>query len=90
MSSDWIGWLASAVLVATLLRQIVKQAQSRAHKEEAVSRWLFLGQCTASAGFVIYSILVHNWIFIVTNTCVLITAIAGQIIVVRRNRRKDT
>jgi MtN3 and saliva related transmembrane protein len=84
---DWIGWLASSILVATLLRQIVKQAQSRAPQDDAVSKWLFVGQCAASAGFVIYSVLVHNWVFIVTNSCVLITAIAGQIIVVRRNRK---
>ncbi|KRB08000.1 hypothetical protein [Lysobacter sp. Root690] len=87
MKPDWIGWLASAILVATLLRQIVKQARSRAPQDEAISKWLFVGQCAASTGFVIYSILVHNWVFIVTNSCVLITAIGGQIIVARKNRK---
>lgn len=89
MQPDWIGWLASAILIATLIRQILKQARSPASAQDAVSRWLFVGQCAASSGFVVYSILVHNWVFIVTNSCVLITAIAGQVIVARQSRKQN-
>ncbi|MFK3647306.1 hypothetical protein ACI2IY_02570 [Lysobacter enzymogenes] len=84
MNPDWIGWLASAVLIATLLRQIVKQA--RTPDPQGVSRWLFLGQCAASAGFVVYSLLLHNWVFVVTNSCTLATALAGQALAARRRR----
>lgn len=91
MNPDWIGWVASAILIATLARQIVKQAQSREQDAQAVSKWLFAGQCAASVGFVIYSVLVGNWVFIVTNSCVLITAIVGQIMMTRRksNQKHD-
>lgn len=89
MNPDWIGWLASAILIATLLRQIVKQDQSRDQDAQAVSKWLFAGQCAASAGFVVYSVLVGNWVFIVTNSCVLITAIVGQIMMVKRKRGRN-
>lgn len=89
MNADWIGWLASAILVATLVRQIVKQSQADEQDVQAVSRWLFAGQCAASIGFVVYSILVDNWVFIVTNTCVLITAITGQVMVARRDRNRS-
>lgn len=85
LSPDLIGWLASAVLIATLIRQIVKQ-QADAHAE-GVSRWLFIGQCTASAGFVAYSVLVGNWVFIVTNSAVLLTAVVGQVLLARRNKK---
>jgi uncharacterized protein with PQ loop repeat len=81
---DLIGWTASLILLATLVRQIVKQAQS--DDDEGVSVWLFVGQATASALFVVYSVMVGNWIFIVTNSCLLLTALAGQWIT-RRKRR---
>jgi hypothetical protein len=32
-----------------------------------VSKWLFVGQATASGGFLCYSLLVNNWVFVVTN-----------------------
>ncbi len=79
--TDAIGWLASAILLATLVRQIVKQARHR--ETEAVSTWLFLGQATASALFVVYSVLLENWVFTVTNSCLLVTAIVGQLLVKR-------
>ena len=75
MNPDIIGWAASAVLLATLIRQIRKQV---ADGGAGVSRWLFIGQSLASVGFIAYSVMLGNWVFIVTNTCILITAIAGQ------------
>ena len=58
MNPDVIGWLASAVLLATLVRQIV--ATARDPDAKGVSRWLFAGQCVASLGFVVYSAMVGN------------------------------
>ena len=86
MTADWIGWLASAILIATLIRQIVKQGDASEHG--GISKWLFAGQCAASVGFVVYSILVDNWVFIVTNSCVLLTAVVGQIRMVASNRSR--
>lgn len=82
MSVDLIGWLASAVLLATLARQIAKQWRG----DDTLSRWLFVGQCAASAGFVLYSVLLGNWVFTVTNACLLLTAILGWAIHRRRRR----
>lgn len=78
MNPDIIGWTASIILLATLVRQIAKQA--REGSGTGVSKWLFIGQSTASLGFIVYSVLVDNWVFIVTNTCILATAIAGQLL----------
>ena len=82
--ADWLGWGASAVLLATLLRQVWKEWHERS--TTGLSSWLFVGQITASLGFVIYSWLVDNRVFVVTNTAILLTAIAGQLIY-RRNVR---
>ena len=85
MNPDVIGWLASIVLLATLIRQVVTMA--RDPEAKGVSRWLFIGQCVASVGFVAYSAMVGNKVFVATNVAILITAIVGQCIVVRRKSR---
>lgn len=80
---DAIGWVASGILLITLVRQIIKQSRSDG---EGVSTWLFLGQATASGLFVVYSALLGNWIFIVTNSALLLTSLIGQWLT-RRQRR---
>jgi len=86
MNPDVIGWLASAVLLATLVRQIVTMA--RDESAQGVSRWLFLGQCAASVGFIAYSLMVDNRVFVATNAAILVTAVVGQCIVARRKSRQ--
>jgi hypothetical protein len=44
------------------------------------SKWLFIGQLAASLGFVIYSWQLGNWVFVVTNVLMLLTAGLGQCI----------
>ena len=82
---DLLGWGASAILVATLARQTWRQW--RDPDPRGVSHWLFIGQIAASAGFVAYSWLVGNWVFIVTNAVILATAIVGQCVDLRARRR---
>ena len=81
--ADAIGWASSAILLATLVRQIVKQSQQGA---EGVSHWLFAGQSAASLGFVVYSVLLDNWVFIVTNGLILLTAVVGFVLQKTRGR----
>lgn len=82
--ADFIGWGASAILIATLARQVWTQWRSRT--VEGVSHWLFIGQLCASIGFAVYSWMLGNAVFVFTNSVLLLTAIAGQLIY-RRNRR---
>lgn len=84
--ADYIGWLSSAVLLATLARQVFTQWRERS--TAGVSRWLFIGQLTASTGFLVYSWLLGNWVFVVTNAALLATALVGQFIY-RRNVRRE-
>jgi MtN3 and saliva related transmembrane protein len=85
--ADWLGWGASAILLATLARQVFVQWRERS--TEGVSSWLFVGQCAASVGFLLYSWLVGNAVFVFTNAAILATAVVGQLIF-RRNRRLET
>ncbi|WP_040941313.1 membrane protein [Xanthomonas campestris] len=75
---DLVGWLASAVLIATLIRQIYKQWRS--DQNQGVSRWLFIGQITASLLFILYGALVGNAVFIVSNALILATGITGYVL----------
>jgi len=82
MNPDVIGWAASAILLLTLSRQIYVQSQDKSAK--GVSHSLFAGQMAASVGFIAYSVMVGNWVFIVTNSLILATAIVGQVVMSRK------
>jgi len=73
-----IGWASSLLLLATLIKQVHKQW--RGGTSEGVSKWLFTGQLAASTGFLIYSYLVGNWVFVVTNGLLTLNNIAGIVI----------
>jgi uncharacterized protein with PQ loop repeat len=82
---DLIGWASSAILVATIAKQVHKQW--REGSSEGVSRWLFVGQIAASTGFTVYSALVGNWVFVVTNAVLLANGLLGLVVVLRHRRR---
>ena len=79
-----VGWLSSLLLVLTLSKQVHKQWKSG--HSEGVSRWLFVGQLLASAGFTLYSWLVHNWVFVVTNGLMLVNGLVGFLIILKHRR----
>jgi MtN3 and saliva related transmembrane protein len=82
--TEALGWLSSCVLVLTISKQVHKQWKSGS--SEGVSKWLFVGQITASVGFTLYSILVRNWVFVVTNALMLVSAVIGAAIVIKHRR----
>ncbi|MFY2564371.1 hypothetical protein ACN469_42680 [Corallococcus terminator] len=90
MGTEAVGWFSSFVLLMTLGTQIHKQWKSGSSQD--VSQWLFLGQMAASLGFTVYSVLVRNWVFVVTNALLLVSAVLGELIVLmhrRKGRRAD-
>jgi MtN3 and saliva related transmembrane protein len=82
----WIGWVSSLVLLLTLGNQVRKQW--RTGDSRGVSTWLFVGQLTASFGFTVYSWLLHNWVFLVTNLLLMINAMIGQWVTTHNRRRQ--
>ena len=79
-----LGWFSSVVLLLTIGKQVHKQWREGA--SHGVSKWLFVGQATASAGFLCYSWLVRNWVFVVTNAVMLASALVGLAIVLHHRR----
>lgn len=79
-----IGWLSAGLLIFTISRQVLKQYRTRS--TAGVSHWLFIGQCASSTGFVLYSFLVEDMVFVVANCFILLTAVAGQLIYMRNRR----
>lgn len=73
--TDIIGWVSSGILLLTLIRQVYKQYKEG--KTEGVSSWLFIGQVLASIGFTIYSYMVGNWVFTVTNAILTVNNFIG-------------
>ncbi len=73
--TEIIGWASSVILLMTLIKQVYKQWKERTG--EGVSKWLFIGQLFASVGFTVYSYLVGNWVFTVTNAILTVNNIIG-------------
>jgi len=86
MATEIIGWAAALVLLLTIAAQVLKQWRGRS--SQGVSPWLFSGQVIASAGFTVYSVLLGNAVFAVTNGLILMSAMLGQLLYWRNQRRK--
>lgn len=85
MANEVVGWAAAVILLLTMIRQV--QTLWNSGSTTGVSRWLFVGQLAASAGFTWYSVLLGNMVFAFTNALMLINAIAG-LWIDRRNRSR--
>ena len=85
MGAEAVGWVSSGILVLTIAKQVYKQWQEGS--SEGVSKWLFVGQMAASLGFTVYSWLVSNWVFVVTNALMLCNGLLGLLIVLHHRRR---
>lgn len=53
MLAEIIGWTSAIILLLTVGRQVYTEWRDRSVR--GLSRWLFVGQLTASAGFIVYS-----------------------------------
>lgn len=82
-----LGWTSSLILVITIGKQVHKQWHD--HTSAGVSTWLFVGQLAASVGFTIYSLLIRNWMFAVTNGIMVVNGLLGYAITVRHKRNAD-
>lgn len=88
MITEAIGWASSLILILTIAKQVHKQWRDRT--AAGVSAWLFIGQLAASAGFTIYSLLLKNWVFAVTNGIMVLNGLLGYAITRRFRKRGDS
>lgn len=73
--AEALGWISSFILILTIGKQVYKQWKDGT--SEGVSKWLFVGQIAASIGFLVYSVLITNWVFIVTNSVMVLNSLVG-------------
>jgi MtN3 and saliva related transmembrane protein len=85
MGQELVGWVSSLILCLTIAKQI--HTQWKEDTSRGVSSWLYLGQIFSSTGFVIYSVLVANWVFVVTNSALFVANILG-LLVMRKHRAR--
>jgi MtN3 and saliva related transmembrane protein len=86
MMTEIVGWISAAILASTISRQVYTQWRTKS--VAGVSKWLFIGQLSASLGFTIYSYLVDNMVFVITNFFMFLTAVVGQFIYMHNKRRE--
>lgn len=72
---EWLGWIAAAILVVTLVSQVRKNWIEK--KLKGVNPLLYWGQATASLCFALYSVSIGAWVFVVTNVVGLFSAVIG-------------
>lgn len=82
--AEIIGWVSALILFLTISRQVYTEWRDRSTR--GLSKWLFTGQLAASAGFIAYSWLEDNWVFVVSNSVMLMTAALGQAIYFRNKQ----
>jgi len=75
VSADVIGWASSVILLLTLGAQTRKLYRTRSN--DGVSKWLYIGELAAAVGFTIYSALLHNAVYITTNSLGVLTSLCG-------------
>lgn len=85
--TEVVGWVSSLILIITIAKQVYKQWKEG--KSEGVSKFLFIGQIAASVGFAVYSYLVGNWVFIFTNSVMVLNGLAGLGINLYLRRREE-
>lgn len=83
---DLVGWISSVILLVTLCKQIHKQWTLET--SEGVSKWFYVGQMAANAGFIAYSALLDNKVFLITNSLLLLSSAIGLFIVFHHRQRK--
>jgi MtN3 and saliva related transmembrane protein len=82
--TEAIGWASSLILIVTIGSQVAKQW--RDHTSAGVSIWLFVGQLAASVGFTIYSLMLQNWVFAITNGIMIVNGLLGYAITLHHRR----
>jgi MtN3 and saliva related transmembrane protein len=83
---DVIGWISSCILLVTIGQQVYKQFRDGTSR--GVSKWLFIGELASAVGFLTYSVLLGITVYIVTNSVMVLNAIAGLAITLYHRRRE--
>ena len=81
---EFIGWGSAAILVPAFATQTYRQWQNRDEPVNAAALWFFVLVLIGTAGQVIYSWMVGNWVYLVLNGILVVNNTAGLGIAVHR------
>jgi MtN3 and saliva related transmembrane protein len=84
MRPEIIGWTSSVILLVTLAAQTRKLYRTRSN--QGVSKWLWIGELAAAIGFMTYSALLRNAVYITTNALGVVTSLLGLAFFLRNRR----
>lgn len=70
---DILGYAAGAVTCLTFLPQVIKTWQSKSAKD--ISLNMFLIAATNEVMWIVYGVLLNNWVIILTNVIVLLMSL---------------
>ena len=79
------GWASSIILLVTLVRQVY--TQWRTHQRLGYPSGSLSASAPHRSGYIVYSFLLHNWVYVSSNIAILITAIVGEGLYLRNRRR---
>jgi len=68
--ADMLGYAAGAVTAFTFLPQVVKTWKEKSAKD--VSLWMFVIAFINEIMWLVYGIMIHNWVIILTNAVMLV------------------
>ncbi|MGV3525395.1 MAG: hypothetical protein ACO1RX_14285 [Candidatus Sericytochromatia bacterium] len=82
-----IGWISSAILAVTIIHQVY--TQWRDEESAGVSLGLFVGQCAANIGFIVYALDKPDWVFVFTNALLLLTNLIGFFLTQKQQKQEE-
>ncbi|WP_437592125.1 hypothetical protein [Sorangium sp. So ce1000] len=83
-----VGWISSLLLLVTFGTQTYKQWKGDEGKSEKYTLIFFVAAIAGTAGNLIYSVLVNNWVFTALNAALVVNNAIGLWIAVHHRKRK--
>jgi MtN3 and saliva related transmembrane protein len=85
MSVDVLGYIAGAITALTFLPQVIKTWREKSAKD--ISLLMFLIAAANEILWIIYGVILDNWVIILTNTVVLAMSLTMIYLKLRYNKK---
>lgn len=82
-----VGWISSLLLLVTFGSQTYRQWKGEEGRSEKYTLIFFVAAIAGTAGNLIYSLLVNNWVFTALNAALVVNNAAGLWITVRHRKQ---
>lgn len=82
-----VGWISSLLLLVTFGSQTYREWKGEKDKSEKYTLVFFIAAIAGTAGNLIYSLLVKNWVFTALNAALVVNNAAGLWIALRHRKQ---